>query len=240
MKKVIASILSLALLSGLFVNSSFAEEIQPPKVTQEKASDVLNLENQKSSFNISDSIDKGEPVKDEIPGQPEPNKTSAYKEKNIEKLKKDLEMYNEKQQKLIQKYENMTDKGFYWAKTKSFFIKTLAAFLIVGVFVVTYSFGVDDSFHEGRFCRRENIDYQFGYVKGLKKGEKERQENQLSPTKCSNIIPGTKEIVRKFLSTLHPDYFKRGKTFNDVKELYDDVTNFCNKHFRKPKRFWFI
>ena len=152
MKKVIASILSLALLSGLFVNSSFAEEIQPPKVTQEKASDVLNLENQKSSFNISDSIDKGEPVKDEIPGQPEPNKTSAYKEKNIEKLKKDLEMYNEKQQKLIQKYENMTDREFRWDKIKKALMKILKLLLgcgTVGIWGASYYYVAKKYYKEG-------------------------------------------------------------------------------------------
>lgn len=83
MKKFISSILSLALLSGLFVNPSFAEEIQPAEVTQEKAS---NVQLKQSGL--------------------------TAQEKAAEKLKSDLKKYNEKQQKLIQKYENMTDKEF--------------------------------------------------------------------------------------------------------------------------------
>ncbi len=123
MKKVIASILSLALLSGLFVNPSFAEEIQSTKVAQEKASNVqLN----------------------------QPGVTAQ--EKAAEKLKSDLKKYNEKQQKLIQKYENMTDKEFRWDKIKKALMKSLKLLLgcgTVGIWGASYYYVAKKYYKEG-------------------------------------------------------------------------------------------
>lgn len=209
MKKVIASILSLALLSGLSVNPSFADEIQPAEVTQEKASNVqLN----------------------------QPGLTAQ--EKAAEKLKSDLKKYNEKQQKLIQKYENMTDKEFRWDKIKRFLIKASVAIAIVYVFSTTFLYAACKGLDEGEDCWRENINYKRGYANGENDGVKRSNE---SNTKCNNILPNTRELVKKILATLHPDSFKkRGKTFTDVKKLYDNANDFYKKHFDKAKKFWFM
>ncbi len=243
MKKVIASILSLALLSGLFVNASFAEEIQPAEVTQEKAFNV--------QLNQSDL---------------------TAQEKAAEKLKSDLKKYNEKQQKLIQKYENMTDKEFKWDKIKKTFMKILGAVVsfLGTVWVIDlyydkenqgYKKGVKAGYHNGHIdgykegaekersiCEKGGGDYLMGFMMGLNQGFEEgrlkgieegfyqgevkaRTEcDRNARAKCDNVLPDTGALVKKVLANLHPDHFP--KNFDDVKDLYNNATNFYNTYLK--------
>lgn len=227
MKKVIASILSLALLSGLFVNPSFAEEIQSTKVAQEKASNIqLN----------------------------QPGLTAQ--EKAAEKLKSDLKKYNEKQQKLIQKYENMTDKEFRWDKVKKFLMKAFFALVCTGFVSGTYLYMSKKMTDERKAGREagEKVGYDFGYDLGHKTGyyfgrqagydEGERDGRKFGefdcivkhhfqdPKECIDRAKA-KKVVNKILAFLHPDVFsKKGKNFDDVKEVYYNLTNFYDKYLK--------
>lgn len=242
MKKLIAMVMAVFIFANSVNHTSFAEEIknaneqsevfQATEAAPEKASDVFNLENQKSSLNISDNIDKGETMGAKISAQQNLNKASAYKEKNIKKLKDELKNCNENMQKKIQEYENMTDKKFRCLKFFGYILGFLIDVLIIGTFVVTYSYGIDKTFYKGQECRNENIKYQEGYASGFLKGQKEGIKKS-STDKCNNISPDTRGFVKKILVTLHPDSFgKKGKTFNDVKSLYDSANNFYEKHLK--------
>ncbi len=73
-----------------------------------------------------------------------------------------------------------------------------------------------------------------GYSVGLREGKKEgfyqgeakaRAEcDKLARTKCNNVSPKIKKLVINALAALHPDHFP--KKFDDVKELYYNLTNF--------------
>lgn len=223
MKKVIASILSLALLSGLFVNPSFAEEIQTAEVTQEKASNVqLN----------------------------QPGLTAQ--EKAAEKLKSDLKKYNEKQQKLIRKYENMTDKEFKWDKIKKFLMKAFFALVCAGFVSGSYLYiskKMADERKSGEEAGKKvgydfghKIGYYSGYQAGYDEGESDGRKfgefdcvvkhHFQDPKECIDRAK-TKKVVNKILASLHPYVFsKKGKNFDDVKEVYYNLTNFYDKYLK--------
>ncbi len=231
MKRFISSILSLAFLSGLFVNSSFAEELQSTEVAQEKASNMCGPESQQDSTTVtSDNASKNETAHMETVNQPANlNKDNVNKksnrEKAIETLQNNIKKYTEKQQKLIKKYENMTDKQFTW-----FSYAVGAAFGFLGSFVgsaigLAISLLIDKSIVDS---------YNEGYEEGYAKGQENSEDPFAKRAKCNKgLPPQTKQLVVKLLALLHPDSFPKngqGKSFNDVKEVYYNLTNFYNEY----------
>ena len=219
MKKFISSMLSLAFLSGLFVNSSFAAGIQPSEVAQEKAPNT--------QLNQS-----------ELTAQ----------EKTAEKLKSDLKKYNEKQQKLIQKYENMTNKEFRWDKIKKFFMKAFFVLVCAGFVSRTYLY-ISKKMADERTAGEEvgydfghKIGYYSGYQAGYDEGESDGRKfgefdcvvkhHFQDPKECIDRTKA-KKVVNKILASLHPDVLsKKGKNFDDVKEVYYNLTNFYDRYLK--------
>lgn len=247
MKRIITSILSLAFLSGLFVNTSFAEEIHPTATAQRSASSGLNSENQqKPSIAVSDSV-INETKYTETSNQPGLNKNNSNKktgrEKDIALLKNYMRIYNENQQKLIQKYENMTDKEIRWDKIKKFLKKafvscgTVAA--IVGAYIGTYLHGLKNGFEDGYnsiWTWPKGFGYKKGEdrqkYKGRKNGFNQGYADGFAETyKCSRVLTDTLYLTSTLLTALQPDSFtKTGKTFKDFKELYYNATNFYDTY----------
>lgn len=228
MKRIVVSILSVAFLSGLFVDISFAEETQPIATIQEKASDA-------TSNNVNKSESKAQTFNNsELTGQ----KNTA------EKLKNDLRKYNEKQQELIQKYKNMTNKEFIWDKVKNYLLKFLVACGVVGALFGTYccgfKYGFDDGYdiwdHDQNPIFGEDVEKGYKQwkdrrkYKGFEQGYKDGFSNA---SKCNRVLADTSLLVSTLLATFKPDSFpQKGKSFNDVKELYYNATNFYDTYLK--------
>lgn len=235
MKKIITSILSLAFLSGLFVNHSFAEGIQPAESTQESASNVLAPEQQDSSIVASSSttapvetvsqtakVDKSNVVKKSI------------REKLINKKEEREKKFSDSVNKEIEKVKNMSEKEFKRYLYKSYLILYGPLCL---VYIVFLFFGF---FQEKLEVALNKIDL-YAYRKGF-----EREENKQSIKKDLNtsnydhlFISELKKGIKPFLINFHPDVLSKNikdptfldKIFPDLEALYNKAKYFCDKGF---------
>ena len=208
MKKIIAIILSLVSLLALPTNCSFAKEIQPAETSKHTASVGKNNDTRKKS----------------------------QREKTIENLKRNLKNYNEKHQKLIQKYKSMTDEQF---NRFAFLITFLWSFIwctigsIIGSTIGSLIGKSIDESYEAGYIDGKKIGRQLGYFEGKISQEDSYMIKFIN--RDSGFLSDTRALVRKLLATLHPDSFHKkgnGKSFDDVKELYYTATNFYDNHFK--------
>lgn len=100
MKKFISSILSLALLSGLFVNPSFAEDVKLVETNQENGSNMSNSPRAKEN-NDSKKLDP---------------------KKYANKMEENEKQYSDLVNKEIEKIKNMSEKEFKKYLSKSYLI----------------------------------------------------------------------------------------------------------------------
>lgn len=227
MKKIIASVLTLAFLSGGSVNISFAEEIQLAETAQEKALNMLNNNDKNDVCDGLDNTSKNETIDSEVTNKPaNPIKNNANKksarEKSIEKIKNDIE----KKQKLIQKYENMTDKKFSWRRVLLATIKSIGVLFLMSCSMCAIGIALLRNFELGYYSG-----YSAGYT-ACYESNLGRHSFSQSTDGNSAFLSEAKTFVRKLLSTFHPDTFKQAKTFDDVKELYYLANNFYDDYLK--------
>lgn len=252
-KKISVSILSVAFLSGLFVNISFAERPQTNiTVSQKKASNLLHSENQQNPNAVAlDNVSVKDTIHADSSNQLRTNKKTG-REKTIEFLKKYTKDYNETQQRLIRQYENMTDKEIRWDKIKKFFMRACifcgTVGSLVGALIGTYCLGLKWGFDDGYdsfywyVIPGETPPKDFGYKKGEDRqkcrGEKNGfnqgyADGLVDADKCNYVVSNTSFLFATVLTILKPDSFpKEGKNFNDVKEVYYNLTNFYDEYLK--------
>ncbi len=249
MKKVISSILSLALLSGLLVHSSFAEEVKFTEVAQEKASNEFNFESQKDSCNVSDSVNKDETTHAEISNQTASlnknnvNKKSS-KEKCINKIGENEKKYSELVNKEIEKVKNMSEKEFKRYLFKSYLI-------LYGPSCLAFGFSIFFNLFGKKLGSSINKIFLKIFSHGFKKGF-DREENKQNIKKDLNISDynrlltfNIKKGIRAFLINFHPDVISKNAkdpTFFDkispeLETLYDELKYFCqnNVEINRPE-----
>ncbi len=211
MKRIITSVLSLAFLSGIFVNSSFGDEIQPAEVNQEKASNMCDPEShQDSNTVISDKSNENKTAPMGTINQPANlNKNNVNKkssrEKYINKIEENEKRYSDSVNKEIEKVKNMSEKEFKKYLSKSYLI-------LYGTLYGPRCLAFDREENKQNIKKDLNIsDYDRLLTSDIKKG------------------------IRAFLINFHPDVISKNvkdSTFFDkihpeLEALYSELNYFC-------------
>lgn len=230
MNKIVASILSLTILSCVFTNTSFAKKYESTDPIQKSLPDKFNS-NSQDLFNIQDSVKENkteyfEKVNDQKLIKNNNFGKKSAREETIENLKNNLKKYIGQQQKLIQKYENMTDIKF---NLFTFFISFLYSYLgaLVGNIVGTIV---------GLLIEKSMYKFYYeGYERGYKIGKKYCQTISYFHNNFNVLTYNKKliELIKNILVTLHPDKFlKKLKTFDDIKDLYYEANDFYEVYLK--------
>ncbi len=244
MKRIITSVLSLAFLSGIFVNSSFGDEIQPAEVNQEKASNMCDPEShQDSNTVISDKSNENKTAPMGTINQPANlNKNNVNKkssrEKYINKIEENEKRYSDSVNKEIEKVKNMSEKEFKKYLSKSYLI-------LYGTLYGPRCLAFGFSFFFNLFSKKLGSSINKIFLKifsyGFKKGF-DREENKQNIKKDLNIsdydrllTSDIKKGIRAFLINFHPDVISKNvkdSTFFDkihpeLEALYSELNYFC-------------
>lgn len=251
MKRVIASILSLAFLSGLFVSSSFAEEVKFTEVAQEKASNEFNFGSQKDSCNVSDSVNKEEMTHAGVANQPANlNKNNgnkkSNKEKYINKIEEKEKKYSDLVNKEIERVKDMSEKEFKKYLSKSYLI-------LYGTLYGPSCLAFASSIFFNLFGKKLGSSFNKIFLKifsyGFKKGF-DREENKQNIKKALNIsdydrllTSDIKKGIRAFLINFHPDVISKNakdltffdKIHPELEALYSELKYFCQNDVERSR-----
>lgn len=247
MKKVIASILSLGFLSGLFVNNSFAEEIKPDESAQERASNVFNFDSQKDSCNVSDSVNKDETTHAGIANQTESvNKNNvnrkSTREKCINKIEEKEKKYSDLVNKEIEKVKNMSEKEIkiYLAKSYLILYGTL-----YGPSCLAFGFGILGKKLGSSINKIFLKIFSHGFKKGFAREEnKQNIKKNLNTSYYDRLLTSDiKKSIRTFIISFHPDVISKNAkdpTFFDkispeLESLYNELKYFCPNNVERNR-----
>ena len=133
----------------------------------------------------------------------------------------------------------MSNKKFNWRK-----LGVIALRALVGGLVGCAGYFFCDNFIKGTLDKYYNLGYQSGYSEGDKEGyhrgyraadqnsyifnDRQFWDRIFGNSRTSDdsaIKTAATNLTKLILRTLHPDNFKRIKSFEDVKELYHAAAN---------------
>ncbi len=220
MKRIIASLLSLIFLSGIFVTPSFAEGAKLAETKQENGSNMPNSPCAKENNDIKKSEQK----------------------KYANKIEENEKKYSDLVNKEIEKIKNMSEKDFKKYLSKSYLI--LACSYIrpaIGVIcwcIFEYLFNI-------HFLAPYWVEtYKKGYEKGFYAGQNIKKGSNYTPVDL-HLIEDMRKGLRTFISNFHPDVLSKkakdpnffDKIYSEFELLFNKTKYFCNEGFFKGKAY---
>ncbi len=220
MKRIITSILSLAFLSGIFVNLSFAEDVKLVETNQENGSNMSNSPRAKEN-NDSKKLDP---------------------QKYANKMEENEKQYSDLVNKEIEKIKNMSEKEFKKYLSKSYLILAWSYIRpVIGIIcwcIFEYLFNI-------HFLRPYWVKtYNYAYEKGFYAGQSVKKGSNYNPEDL-HLISDMKSGLRTFISNFHPDVLSKkakdpnffDKVYSEFELLFNKTKYFCNEVFFKGKAY---